>query len=182
MKNVIILLVLALGSSVFAQTDNPFDPASCGGPLMKDERALELLGNQFEVSLVKPTIQNDKKYLEGQSRFRQKINNTYGNWFASKVGLSIINPVIKNVNGELNLHVYYREAPLSFQSNLVLASSMSCVLNKETQKFACTADQTGTGPGPYSKFEATLTDNCVRIYSVQKKNSEDREWVYLGKF
>lgn len=174
MRKILFAFVLSAAASANANLD-PFESASCVGPTMSAQRALELLGNQFSRELAGP----DK--IVAVSRQRQKLSGIIGQWYSATHGVESLEVRIANVNSELVLNVGYFRTEWQRGSRHTYHYEMICSPpDSASPHFTCTPiDQQPMFHGPLA---IVLTDNCFRAFTSKIGLDHDQEWVYLAQF
>lgn len=172
MKTLLALLFL---SSSFALADarDPLDPESCQGPLLSNERALELLGPSPAVNLSRD-LPDGRLY--GYSRIRQKLGQAVGQWHETNLGLVPIRPILANEEGSLRFEPNYDVVRTTYDLDCELVAPGS---NRD--HYVC-QPRDGFPRFVSGTIFATVTDQCIRFFSYAYGKSSDQEWAYLLRF
>ena len=191
----ILLFIFASSAALAAPphkpSPDPFDPASCSGPTISTQRALQLLGPNPSVNLVtkKPWDKNGGIFW-GNYRVRQTLNGVTSGWYASDNYDFALEPVLLNDSGKLSVvadffvHIYPNDS-------LFELGDWNCpAVNADATQVTCSLQH--GGPGVWyddqpkvdlaTTFDFKLTDHCVWRRDDQKDQSSEREWVYLLNF
>jgi hypothetical protein len=172
MKLFLAFLFLSSGLA-FADARDPLDPSSCEGPLLSNERALELLGPSRAVNLSRDMPEGR---LYGYSRIRQKLGGAVGQWHESRLGLVPVRPILSNHEGELRFEPNYDVVRTTYDLDCELVAPAAdrdhyvCQPREDFPRFA-----SGT-------LYATVTDQCIRFFSYSYGKGEDQEWAYLLRY
>lgn len=184
MKAILGLMVLVSSVASAQSAYDAFAPESCSGSLMSSNRAVYLLDNQTSVNLsekqsVSTTVRN------GFYRWRNVVNRTPGAW-NHDISYQPIAPVLRNNAGKLEFEVLIYDRSTSYQLGYTLCKlagkgkldkltgayyNYTCVVPKGANKAPIAWGQT--------KFFATLTDRCLRMWSRKSPSGSDHEWAYL---
>ncbi len=166
------LLLIVSPIATQAESLDPFEQTSCLGETMGAEKALEILGPNWEVNLAEG---NPESVVKGWARFRQILNGMKGKWYPSRNQPNPIRPFLYNSYGRLGLKIQYGD----FKDN---SYWLECKKEEGTDLFNC---ERTSKDGPLlgaAKYQAVLTDHCLRLYATNTSSGSEYEWAYLHLF
>lgn len=168
-----ILFLFVSPTATQAENLDPFEQTSCLGATMSAEKALEILGPNWEVNLAEG---NPERIVKGWARYRQLMNGVKGKWYPARNQPDPIRPFLYNSYGRLGLKIQYGD--FTKENSYWL----DCKKEDGTDLFNCERASKDAPPLGTARYQAVLTDHCLRLFASSSSSGSEHEWAYLHLF